>query len=76
MDRKQKGIIKFYEYQVGNNCLVGNEEKAKYDDTEVPKWYRVQAEIYQDTRQLADLENSDSEEADADNSETENSDLY
>ena len=39
-------IIKSYQYQLGNNKAVGNPGSGGYSD-EVPKWYRLQAELYE-----------------------------
>ena len=46
--KKQKipKIIKSYQYQLGNNRAVGNARTGCYSE-EVPKWYRLQAELYE-----------------------------
>ena len=42
-------MIKFYEYNLGNNRLVGNETLGGYSQ-EVPKWYRLQAEVFDEQK--------------------------
>ena len=43
--KKIPKIIKNYQYQLGNNRAVGNPQAGCYTE-EVPKWYRLQAELY------------------------------
>ena len=45
MKRQVKKMIKFYEYHLGNNRLVGNDALGGYSE-EVPRWYKLQAEVY------------------------------
>ena len=52
--KKIPRIIKFYQYEVGNNRFVGNDNLGAYDDTAVPKWYAIQAGLMTESRQLAD----------------------
>ena len=44
MKKHPKKMIKFYEYNLGNNRLVGNDASGVYTD-EVPRWYKLQAEM-------------------------------
>ncbi len=39
-------IIKSYQYQLGNNRYVGNPDQGGYTE-EVPKWYKLQADLYE-----------------------------
>ncbi len=60
--KNQSGkMIKFYQYNLGNNRLVGNEQTGGYTD-EVPKWYKLQADVYSEHHQLAGQEEPEEKE--------------
>ena len=61
--RRIPKMIKFYQYDMGNNRIVGNQDEGYTD--EVPKWYRLQASLYgqmnQGHHQLAGEEDASQE---------------